>query len=283
MLARSSKPRDREFVFTTADFKRVCRLLYDYAGISLNENKTDLVYGRLARRLRVLGMQAFSEYLDYLGTVDGHNERVQFINALTTNLTAFFREPHHFEFLADRVVPEMMQRHTADKRVRIWSAGCSTGEEAYSIAMVVAETALRNRPWDFKLLATDLDSDVVEHARRGRYTLQRIGGLSAMQSRKWFRSIPGDAAAQVDAALQRYITFKQLNLVQEWPMRGPFDVIFCRNVVIYFDKRTQQHLLERYADFLEDGGYLFLGHSETTHNLSNRFELVAQTIYRKRG
>jgi len=276
--------REREFIFTGADFDQVRQTLYEHAGISLGEGKSDLVYGRLARRLRPLGFTSFATYLNYIATPAGNAEMVHFINALTTNLTAFFREPHHFEFLARSALPEAMERHMADRRVRIWSAGCSTGEEPYSIAMVVAETPLRESRWDFKLLATDLDSNVVASARRGCYTPQRIAGLSAARSRKWFHAAAaGGMDVQVNNALQDRITFKQLNLMHEWPMRGLFDIIFCRNVVIYFDKPTQKVLFDRYADRLVDGGYLFLGHSETMHNLSSRFELVGKTIYRKLG
>lgn len=281
MPASSEKQRGREFSFTPTDFEQVRQTLYKYAGISLNEGKSDLVYGRLAKRLRTLRFYAFSDYLRYLNTPEGEAEMVHFTNALTTNLTAFFREPHHFEFLAKTALREAMRRHEADRRVRIWSAGCSSGEEPYSIAMVVAGTPLWNRQWDFKLLATDLDSNVVETAQRGQYSVERIAGLSVERSRKWFHSAQGDSDVQVSAALQERITFKQLNLMHEWPMRGPFDIIFCRNVVIYFDKPTQKRLFDRYADMLVDGGYLFLGHSETMHNLSERFDLVGQTIYRK--
>ncbi len=282
MLARSHiQKREREFEFTAADFDAVRKTLYEYAGISLNDSKADLVYGRLARRLRSLRLTRFSDYLNYINSASGEAEVVHFINALTTNLTAFFREPHHFEFLADTALPEAMRRHSADQRVRLWSAGCSTGEEPYSIAMVLAESPLSSSAWDTRLLATDLDSNVVATAREGRYTEQRIAGLSPARKRKWFHPLPGGKEVQVKPGLQEAITFNQLNLMQDWPMNGPFDLIFCRNVVIYFDKPTQRQLFDRYADILVDGGYLFLGHSETMHNVSDRFELIEQTIYRK--
>jgi len=281
MLARSHSQREREFEFTSSDFETVRKTLYEQAGISLNDGKADLAYGRLARRLRNLRMSRFSDYLAYVNSTEGESEMVHFINALTTNLTAFFREPHHFEFLEKTALPETMRRHQHDRRVRLWSAGCSTGEEPYSLAMTLAESPIISSPWDTKLLATDLDSNVVETAREGRYAEKRIEGLSAAHTRKWFHSLPGGDEVQVKEALQDMIAFKQLNLMHDWPMHGPFDIIFCRNVVIYFDKPTQMRLFERYADILVDGGYLFLGHSETMHNLSDRFELIGKTIYRK--
>lgn len=283
MLARSETERQREFVFNDHDFEAVRQCLYEQAGISLNDGKRDLVYGRLARRLRALGFTDFSDYITYLDSPRGEEEMVHFINALTTNLTAFFREPHHFDYLAKTALPEAMRRHAGDRRVRFWSAGCSTGEEPYSIAMVVHECMPSLQNWDLKILATDLDSNVVASATRGQYTSQRIAGLSKSRTTKWFHGVRGssDAEVRISSSLRELITFKQLNLMHDWPMHGPFDLIFCRNVVIYFDKQTQCRLFDRYADYIADGGYLFLGHSETMHNLSDRFELVGQTMYRK--
>ncbi len=283
MLAKAEIKREREFHFTDQDFQSVRNKLYEQAGISLNDSKRDLVYGRLSRRLRACRMGDFSSYLKYLESPEGKSELVQFINALTTNLTAFFREPHHFDYMAKTVLPEAMRRHAGDHRIRFWSAGCSTGEEPYSIAITLLEEMASLKNWDTKILATDLDSNVVETARLGRYNTQRIEGLSRTRASKWFHPVAGGSGDQVQVAtaLQDLITFKQLNLMQEWPMKGKFDLIFCRNVVIYFDKPTQRKLFDRYADALVTGGYLFIGHSENMHNLSNRFELVGQTIYRK--
>ena len=282
MLARSETKREREFVFTDDDFEVVRKCLYEQAGISLNDGKRDLVYGRLSRRLRTLGFTDFSHYLDYVGSARGEEELVHFINALTTNLTAFFREPHHFDYLAAKALPEAMRRHSGDRRIRFWSAGCSTGEEPYSIAMVVREKLSSLQNWDLKILATDLDSNVVANGKLGCYSSQRIAGLSRSRTTRWFRAAGGGKdGLQIRDSLQELITFKQLNLMHDWPMRGPFDLIFCRNVVIYFDKRTQCRLFDRFADYLVEGGYLFLGHSETMHNLSDRFELIGQTMYRK--
>lgn len=282
MLTISSEEKEKEFHFTDDDFEMIRKVLYTHTGISLNAGKMDLVYGRLSRRLRVLGITSFSDYLGFIDSPRGREEMANFINALTTNLTAFFREPHHFDYLANIVLPRAMQHHAADRRIRFWSAGCSTGEEPYSIAMTVRETMSSIQNWDMKILATDLDSNVVAVAKKGEYSKQRIAELSEPRRKKWFTALDGcNDSVKVNSSLQELITFKQLNLMHEWPMRGLFDLIFCRNVVIYFDKSTQRKLFDRYADVLVTGGYLFIGHSENLHNLTDRFELIGQTIYRK--
>ena len=283
MLASNEPICKREFLFTARDYETVRTLLYQHAGISLNDSKSDLVYGRLSRRLRATGYADFASYLEFVTSPEAGSELVNFINALTTNLTGFFREPHHFDYLRDTLLPESMRRHARDRRIRYWSAGCSSGEEAYSMAMIVRETLPAGQEWDLKILATDLDSTVVQTARRGRYSRQRIAELSRQRAARWFHRTEDESSDQVsvDASLQALVTFKQLNLMQDWPMRGPFDAIFCRNVVIYFNKPTQEILFDRYADLLVDRGCLFLGHSESLHNVSNRFELIGQTIYRK--
>ena len=281
-LARSPVEKVKEFHFTDDDFETIRKVLYKHTGISLNVGKMDLVYGRLSRRLRSLRISSFSDYLGFIDSPRGEEEMVHFINALTTNLTAFFREPHHFDYLANTVLPQAMKYHAGDRRIRFWSAGCSTGEEPYSIAMTVREAMHSLQNWDLKILATDLDTNVVAIAKQGEYSTQRIAGLSDLRRKKWFH-VSGrcNESVKVNTSLQELITFKQLNLMHEWPMRGSFDLIFCRNVVIYFDKTTQRKLFDRYADALVTGGFLFIGHSENLHNLSDRFELIGQTIYRK--
>ena len=273
----------RDFSFTGRDFTAVRETLYATAGISLNDDRRELVYARLSRRLRALRMTAFSDYMALVNSPRGAEERVHFINALTTNLTAFFREPHQFDFLAGRLLPEI--RHAADRPVRIWSAGCSTGEEPYSIAMVVQEVPAASPGLAVDILATDLDSSVVASARQGRYARERIAGLSVQRSRKWFRPVPGSGGGTVEVrpGLRKTVTFNQLNLMHDWPAQDPFDVIFCRNVVIYFDRPTRQRLFERFADSLGDGGHLFLGRSEAMHDPAGRFEAVDRAVYRKSG
>ncbi len=278
--ARMNPGREREFELGDAEFETIRRLVGERTGIVLSDAKRDMVYGRLARRLRALGLRSFRDYLAGLQAGDDE-EMVAFTNALTTNLTAFFREPHHFEFLQRTLLPELLQQKRGSRRLRIWSAGCSTGEEPYSIAMVVRETVPDD--WDVKILATDLDSDVVRHAREGIYRAERVEGLSRERLRRWVRRGKGDKAdlVRMAPALRQLITFKTLNLMDAWPMRGPFDFIFCRNVVIYFSKDTQRVLFDRFAEYLPANGHLFIGHSESLHRVSDRFCLLGQTIYRK--
>lgn len=269
-----------EFDFSDKDFKRVKSMVYDFAGIDLNESKKNLVYNRLAKRIRFLQMNRFSEYLDYVEEV-GEEEFVNLINAITTNLTFFFRENHHFEYLANQVIPHLLAKNKASKKIRIWSAGCSTGEEPYSLAVVLKEAVPAG--WDARVLATDLDTTVVETAQRGVYNIERLKGVSEARKKRWFLKGSGDRAGfvKVKPELQQIIDFGQINLMNEWPIRDKIDVIFCRNVVIYFDKPTQSKLFNRYADLLQEEGHLFIGHSESLYKVCDRFELLGQTVYRK--
>ncbi len=272
-----------EFEFSDRDFQRVRQIINEIAGISLADGKRELVYSRLSRRLRQRGLQRFEDYCNLLETRDDSAEMSEFVNALTTNLTAFFRESHHFEFLGKELLPALMRAQgLGNRRIRIWSAGCSTGEEPYSIAMTVRET-LPATGWDVRILATDLDSNVLATAERGVYDESRIKDLSDARLRRWFQKGRGGQAGQVRvaSALRDLITFKQLNLMGDWPMRGPFDIIFCRNVVIYFDKPTQRVLFERFADLLDDQGHLFVGHSESLFKVTERFAPLGKTIYQR--
>ena len=272
-----------EFEFSDQDFQRVRRIINQVAGISLADSKRELVYSRLARRLRQRQLQRFGDYCDLLETGDDEAELREFVNALTTNLTSFFREPHHFEYLGAELLPALVRaRSFGHRRIRIWSAGCSTGEEPYSIAMVIRET-LPAVGWDVKILATDLDSNVLATAERGVYEWNRVKDLPETRLRRWFQKGRNAQAGWVRAApaLRDLITFRQLNLMDDWPMRGPFDLIFCRNVVIYFDKPTQRVLFERFADLLIEQGHLFVGHSESLFKVTERFAPLGKTIYRK--
>jgi chemotaxis protein methyltransferase CheR len=264
------------------EFNFIRTVVEKNAGIILNISKRQLVQGRLARRVRELGLRTFGEYCDTIRN-GGPEELVGLINAITTNVTSFFREIHHFETLASMMLPEAMQRNERSKRLRIWSAGCSSGEEPYSIAMTAAETLASQRGWDFKILATDIDSEILNTAAKGTYPGDRLQGVSDERRSRWFVGGTGAAAGQVRVKpeLQTLITFRTLNLMGEWPMQGPFDVIFCRNVMIYFDQPTREKLLMRYAGLLADGGYLCLGHSESIHTQHSTFKLVGRTIYRK--
>ena len=275
--------REREFEFTDRDFAFLRDVVMEHSGISLGEQKRQLVYGRLTRRLRQLRLDSFRQYCAY---VEQHldAELGELINAITTNLTSFFRENHHFEHLADSALPETQARNAATHRLRLWSAGCSTGEEPYSIAMTVAETLGSSASgWDARILATDIDSQVVAKAQAGVYPQDRIEGISPPRQRRWFSrgTGPNSGKVRISRDLQELIAFRQLNLLKDWPMRGPFDIIFCRNVVIYFDKETQRTLFNRYADMLVPNGYLYVGHSESLHRISDRFKLIGKTIYQR--
>jgi chemotaxis protein methyltransferase CheR len=271
----------REFPMSNQDFEFVRNMAREHTGIMLSDHKRDMVYSRLVRRIRALGLDSFRSYCKYLEDNLG-SELTNFINSITTNLTSFFREPHHFEFLRNTAIPEIKKNHARDKRVRIWSAGCSTGEEPYSIAITLREAKF-DRSWDVKLLATDLDTNVVQHASEGIYQFDRVTGIdqSLLDSYFDFDGDGRDKKALVKDKARELITFKQLNLLHDWPMKGKFDVIFCRNVIIYFSKDTQKVLFDRYANLLNDNGYMIIGHSESLHGVSKRFEPLGKTIYRK--
>ena len=273
---------EREFPFTDTDFDCIRTLVNQHTGIVLSDAKRDLVYGRLTKRLRQLRLHSFQAYCQVLQTGDPQ-ELEQLVNAITTNLTMFFREAHHFDMLATTLLPALRESKTPPRRLRIWSAGCSTGEEPYSIAMVCKAVLPDTEEWDVKILATDIDSQVLATAQCGVYSVERVQGLSPAHLQRWFRKGQGGntGLVRVVPALQELITFRQLNLIHAWPMRGPFDIIFCRNVVIYFDKATQRQLFDQFADLLDPHGYLFVGHSESLFQLTNRFEPLGKTIYRR--
>lgn len=271
---------NREFVLTDRDFNRLRTLVSQHTGINLSDAKRTLVYGRLSRRLRVLGLSDFREYCELIEQGRG-DELQNFANAISTNLTSFFRESHHFDYLANTVLPQILISNRSTKRLRIWSAGCSTGEEPYSIAMVVQESIPQHLRWDIKILATDLDTQVLATAQAGHYRADRTSGLSQQRLKRWFTEETSGQKGTVSVTpeLRNIITFKQLNLMQDWPMRGPFDVVFCRNVVIYFDKPTQRLLFQRIAQLVPTTSHLFIGHSESLFNVSDQFDLIGKTIY----
>lgn len=273
---------NKEFMMTHEDFRHIAKVVYETCGIVLGDHKKEMVYSRIARRIRALRLTSCAEYIDHL---EKHHaeEFSNFINAITTNLTSFFRESHHFDFLTDTIIDEIKQNHKQDRRVRIWSAGCSTGEEPYSIAMTMVEHFKRPL-WDFKILATDLDSNVLDTARKGIYRSETVTGLNKEATKHWFLHDKGHDKCKVNDELRSYIYFKRLNLLADWPVKGPFDVIFCRNVVIYFDQETKDQLFVRYANMLRNGGYLILGHSESMNlKKQTQFRSLGKTIYQKRG
>ena len=271
------------YEFTDNDFDYIRRLIGEYSGIQLNQGKRELVYARLAKRLRDLGLTDFKQYCDLLRTGE-QKELIACVNAITTNVTSFFREEHHFSFLSETVLPWLVGQHSGPGRgrLRIWSAGCSSGEEPYSIEMTLRDFPELEK-WDVKILATDLDSNVLQHAQQGIYRMDQLDKVSDEKRRKWFLRGDDEKLGQVKvrSTLKSHIHFRQLNLMGPWPMRGPFQIIFCRNVVIYFDKATQKELFQRFADILIPEGYLFIGHSENLFGVSDRFRSLGRTIYRK--
>jgi chemotaxis protein methyltransferase CheR len=263
---------------TEQDFRALAAIVRSTAGIMLGPNKRELVFGRLNRRLRALGLETFTQYRKILDGPLGDAERVEMINAITTNLTSFFREPHHFSFLGASVIPELLKTCT-DRRLRIWSAACSSGEEAYSIAMVLQRALAAKGSWDARILATDIDTNIVRIAQNGQYDAERTATIPRDYAAQLTRQHDGSYVAA--EALKQLIAFKPLNLLGEWPMRGKFDVVFCRNVVIYFDKAVQRTLFDRIAEIMTPRGWLFIGHSESLLGASDRFESLGRTIYRK--
>lgn len=276
-LASSLLGEDKEFLMTGRDFDEIADLAYKHTGIVLGPHKANMVYGRIARRLRQLGIGTFREYLDFLKN-NFDKESTEFINLITTNLTSFYREPHHFEYLKSKVIPELKVK--TEKRIRIWSSGCSIGQEAYTIAFTLMDEAFPSS-WDIKILATDLDSNVIETGRNGVYPIDHLGSVPDAVIERYFQKSKDASQVRIKKNILDKVHFKRLNLLENWPMSGPFDVIFCRNVVIYFDRDTQKKLFDRYADYLPVGGHLVIGHSESINGLSDRFESVGNTIYRK--
>ncbi|MEN9596488.1 MAG: hypothetical protein RL236_922 [Pseudomonadota bacterium] len=271
--------KDREFHFSVENFNFLRQMSNAHSGIQVPDERFDMFYSRLVKRVRKLGLNNFSEYCDYL--VNNHaDEFTNFINAITTNLTSFFREKHHFDYLRDVVIPDLLIRNAATKKIRIWSAGCSTGEEPYSLAMTLLENVPAN--WDIRILATDLDTQVLQFAADGVYPEDRVAELPIEILKRWFmKGKFSPENVRVKTELQAIIQFKHLNLMEEWPMKTPFDVIFCRNVLIYFNRETKSRLAKRYAQLLVSKSWLFIGHSESLNHLTSEFELVATTSYMK--
>ncbi len=275
--------RESEFTLTDRDFREIVALVKRETAIVLGDHKRNLVYGRLARRLRALGLEDFSDYVDYLKGPEGPSELREMMNAVTTNLTSFFREPHHFETLERDVLPGWVKAQgQSGGRLRIWSAGCSSGEEPYSIAMTLAQCLPRGRAHDAKILATDIDTQMVATASAGLYAEDRVKGIPDRYMRAFVREA-GDGRLEMADTLKALITFKPLNLFDAWPMRGPFDVIFCRNVMIYFDKAGQAELFEKFAQIMAPGGTLFIGHSETLPAGNKHFTHAGRTTYRRQS
>ena len=271
----TSDDRTREYIFTQTDFERIKKLIYKHAGISLSSSKQNMVYSRLARRLRANGLNSFNEYLNFLER--GNPEEWEaFTNALTTNLTAFFREQHHFPILEKHV-----EQRKNQKKIQLWCSASSTGEEPYSMAMAMVQ-AFKTLTPPVHILATDLDTNVLAKAQLGIYSLDKLEKIPKEKLRQFFLKGKGHHAgsARVRPELRNMITFRQLNLLDEsWPIRGPFDAIFCRNVMIYFDKPTQYQILKKFVPLLAPDGLLFAGHSESFQHAVDLFKLREKTVY----
>jgi chemotaxis protein methyltransferase CheR len=275
LASSSSNGHDREFLFTGKDFERVQKMIYARAGISLNNSKQDMVYSRLVRRLRETGINNFKDYLLLLES-GNEDEWEAFVNSLTTNLTSFFREPHHFPLLAEHALKQATQH-----RISLWCAAASTGEEPYSMAMTLVDAFGSFTP-PVSIIASDVDTNVLAKAESGIYPMERVEKLSPDRVKRYFYKGIGAQAGlvRVKPELQALITFRQINLLDDnWPIRGPLDAIFCRNVMIYFDKETQLRILERFAPLLQPEGVLFAGHSESFHNAGHVFNLRGKTVY----
>ncbi len=270
---------EKEFEFTTADFDYLRGIVTETTGIIAPNDKYTMYYSRLARRLRSLGLADFRAYREFLSQ-NQETESIELVNAVTTNLTSFFREKHHFDYVRETLIPEKI--HNNNRQLRIWSAGCSTGEEPYTIAMTLLQAIPDPERWDIKILATDIDSNVLKTGSAGVYDASRVSSLDINLLRRYFKKGSGSnhGKVKISPELNRMIEFRQLNLLRDWPISEKMDFIFCRNVVIYFDKETKANLVNRFADQLQAQGTLFMGHSESLYKTSDRFELLGKTIYK---
>ena len=269
-----------EISLSDREFSRIKNRVYQVAGISLSDAKRTLVISRLSKIVRALGLPSFDAYVDYLERGGSASDGQDFVNALTTNLTRFYREDHHFEHLRSHVGALLAERPRGS-RLRIWSAGCSTGQEPYTIGMDLLGAFPELKRWDFKILATDIDTAVIAKAARGIYAENELNGLSAERARPFEKT--GDGTIRIPAAARELVSFKPLNLIgPNWPMKGPFDAIFCRNVAIYFDKQTQGEVFGRLGSLLAPEAFLYIGHSENLGSGGDGFRLVGKTIYQSK-
>lgn len=269
---------------TDREFEKISDLVKNLCGINLHQGKKELVKARLNKRLRALNLSNFDDYIAHIRADASGDELITMLDAISTNLTSFFRENGHFEHLAQTVLPQIVaNRAGARGRLRIWSAGCSSGEEPYTIAIVLHETIQDLAAWDAKILATDLSTKVLAKAVEGVFNADRLRGIPGAIVQRHFTCVQTkpERVFRVQDSLRRLISFARLNLLEAWPMTGPFDIIFCRNVMIYFDKPTQTRLIDRFWNLLGPAGILYVGHSESLAGVKHRFEYVRPTVYRK--
>ncbi|MDI7863376.1 protein-glutamate O-methyltransferase CheR [Rhizobiaceae bacterium n13] len=275
-----------EYPLTRRDLTEIAAMIYADAGIYLNDTKASLVYSRLSKHIRNLGLRGFREYCALVSSPAGAQARREMLSHLTTNFTRFFRENHHFEHLKNEVLPGLINRARAGGRVRIWSAACSDGQEPYSIGLTVLSMMPNIADYDFRILATDIDPKILALARAGVYDETALETVSPAMRKQWFQDADGAGRRKfrIDDKVKKLITFNELNLMAQWPFRGPFDVIFCRNVVIYFDEPTQMKIWSRFAGLLPEGGHLYIGHSErVSGDAKHHFDNIGITTYRYTG
>jgi chemotaxis protein methyltransferase CheR len=270
-----------------AQFRRLGEFIYQVCGIRLNESKKVMLESRLSKRLKVLGMKSYKTYCEYLFSSDAkEDELIHMIDLVTTNKTDFFREPAHFDFLRRTALPELIRSHGAgtDRKLMVWSAGCSTGEEPYTLSMILSDYAYAHRSYEYIILATDISTRVLDVARTGIYREEQIVPVPQDFRKKYLLRGKERHAGKVRIApeLRERVRFRRLNFMEgDFGMREPLDIVFCRNVIIYFDRPTQERLIDRISRHMIPGGYLFMGHSETLNGMHVSFESVAPTVYRK--
>ncbi len=261
------------------NFQFIASRIYDSCGVKLDESKVEMLRSRLIPRLRDLGFVSFKEYIDFL---ESHyvDEEFKLVNSITTNFTSFFREKHHFDYMQDVLMPQWMKEKKGTKSIRIWSAGCSSGEEPYTIAMTLLNAMPQLEYWDVKILATDIDTNILDKARGGEYHKEKLEGAPVNLVKPWFKpSTVKPEHMQVVPKIQNMVHFRHLNFMHSWPMKGKFDLIFCRNVIIYFDKPTQAKIMKQFANYQTAGAHLFIGHSESLHQMSDTYKLIGKAMY----
>ena len=272
-----------DITLTESDFRQVSDIIYKHCGINLHEGKKPLVRARLAKRLREGKFKSFSEYIKYALSDKGADEFYNLVDSLSTNLTSFFREKAHLDYLKDKFLTRLIAEKGTRRRIRGWSAGCSSGEEPYTIAIVVSEALQNQSHWDVRILASDVSTRMIEIAKTGTYDPERVEPLTVAQKQRFLvpNRIENRKVYQVSPRLQQMICFRYLNLMHDWPFKGPFDFIFCRNVMIYFDKPTQERLVNRFYHCLAPGGLLCIGHSESLTSIDHKYKYVMPATYCK--
>lgn len=272
-----------DFTFSDKEFDAIADIAQREFGLHLEKSKKQLVYSRLSKRLRSLGVSNFFDYLDHLSSTEGQAEKKAFISALTTNVTHFFREKHHFDMLHDTVFPSLKKRALSGERLRIWSAGCSAGQEPFSLAFTLLSAFPEAPKYDIKILATDIDEEILSRAVNAQYPMDQLSQIPPEMAKKFTTADDGNLSFSVRSEVRDLISFRQLNLIENWPIKGSFDVIMCRNVAIYFANITQQSIWERFVGALKPNGYLMIGHSERVSGpATNALETCGITTYRKR-